>query len=107
MGLGRRVQAGDVMSAFACGRCDECDGGRGYEFCLSPRGTSPTCRCDCGRVLVDSEREAREEERLRIARWLRTISTTDDTLLGIQHVIARLADAVENAEHNINKEETS
>lgn len=26
------------MRAFACGRCAECDGGRGYEFCLSPRG---------------------------------------------------------------------
>lgn len=26
------------MSAFACGRCAECDGGRGAQFCLAPRG---------------------------------------------------------------------
>lgn len=43
------------MSTFACGRCDECDGGRGSAFCLYPRGTTPTERCDCGRVLVLDE----------------------------------------------------
>lgn len=42
------------MMAFACGRCDECDGGRGSEFCLSPRGTDvgDYCHCvECGRVM--------------------------------------------------------
>lgn len=30
------------LKPFACGRCAECDGGRGYQYCLSPRGgTSP------------------------------------------------------------------
>lgn len=26
------------LKPFACGRCAECDGGRGHEYCLSPRG---------------------------------------------------------------------
>lgn len=44
------------MSTFACGRCAECDGGRGFEFCLHPIGTGVVSRCACGRVFVLDEK---------------------------------------------------
>jgi len=38
---------------MACGRCRECDGGRGYEWCLHPWGPGMATRCPhCERVVV-------------------------------------------------------
>ena len=31
----------DSSPVFACGRCAECDGGRGSDFCVAPRGGHP------------------------------------------------------------------
>jgi hypothetical protein len=28
----------EASPMFACGRCSECDGGSGSDFCLAPRG---------------------------------------------------------------------
>lgn len=51
------------MSGFGCGRCVECDGGRGYEFCVSPRGIIGDFR-----PLGPIDGEAREQERMRAER---------------------------------------
>jgi hypothetical protein len=50
------------LTAMACGRCAECDGGRGSAYCLEPRGSGVAnwYRCYCGKLAPMECRECAE-----------------------------------------------